>query len=169
MLDHRPSLSEGHQIDLLAGESARQGPPCASQHHIDTAQRHTGAQTTMASCAKHDNMQTCSCRIRAFRPHFNGGNAPQPIALTHARISIKTRANVPPWAEGMCSVRERGEGKRRQGSGGGRLTFSPSSILRASILAFRARGRWASVLVAHLVRLTCRVAKGGMVSVSDAR
>jgi hypothetical protein len=24
-LDHRPSLSEGHQIDLLAGESARQG------------------------------------------------------------------------------------------------------------------------------------------------
>ena len=29
MLDYRPSLSEGRQIDLLAGESARQDP-----HHV---------------------------------------------------------------------------------------------------------------------------------------
>ena len=88
------------------------------------------------------------------------------IARTHQRRNARKRAIV---GTGNVQCAGKGEGKRRQGSGGGRLTWYPSRILRRSRCTFRARGHWAPFLVAHFVRLTCRVAKGGTVSVSDAR
>ena len=125
LLDHCPSA--------LAQRGASNRLPARAllmhqKHHTNIAQRHTGANNTMASCAKHDNWQTCTCQMRAFRPQTRGG-------MHHNLRHKRTHASAPKRAQTChrghreCAVCGKGgKGKGGKGVGAG---DSPS-LLRVS-------------------------------------